>query len=212
VEDNRFSLWRDHRKRFPSNLEMTEAHLMYNREEIARVLSELEPTRRLALCAICAERQMPLYDRYWVTQGKEHSFSRTAMDRVWDHLFGNSVHVDVEKLWLDAKAKIPDEDDLLPGYLYAQDAAIAVTYVLETWLHGDVQSVVFCLEQAYNVVDNYVTNQVIPNGIIAEQSESTIQRYAVVQAELARHRRKGLAFSLNQMRADAGQTRIVPNV
>jgi hypothetical protein len=71
---------------------------------------------------------------------------------------------------------------------------------------------VFCLEQAYNVVDNYVTNQVIPNGIIAEQSESTIQRYAVVQAELARHRRKGLAFSLNQMRADAGQTRIVPNV
>ncbi len=194
---------------------------MYNREEITRVLSELEAPRRLALCAICAERLMPLYDRYWATQGKEHSFFRTAMDRVWDHLFGNSVRVDVEKLWLEAKAKVPDEDDLVPGYLYAQDAAIAVTYTLETWLRGDVRSIVFCLEQAYNVVDNYVTNQVIPNGIITEQSESTIQRHAVVQAELARQSKeidlcritegKDWPSVLNQMKADARQTRIVPS-
>ncbi len=165
---------------------------------------------------------MPLYEAYWSTRAQGPSFFRTALDQVWDHLLNlSSESVEIEKLRQEAEAAIPDEDDLLPGHLYTQHVAIAVTYALDAWLTGSMRSVVFCLEQAYNVVDSYVLNQILPCGIVTDQIESMVLRQPIVQAELARQSREldlcrvteeiNWPSILNQMKAEAGQTRILPN-
>src|ERR1041385_5341366 len=138
---------------------------MYDQDQIAELLSGLDAKRRLSLCATCSERLLPLYGPIGVTEGGKPSFFRAAVDQLWHHLLGPvSINTEVENLLLEAKASIPDKDDLAPEYPYAQHAAIAVTYDLECWLSDNVKSVMFCLKQAYDAVDSYALRQILPRG------------------------------------------------
>jgi hypothetical protein len=168
---------------------------------------------------------MPFYDWYWSTQGQGPSIFRTTLDIMWGQLLGLSSPLtpsEIKGLCQAAQAQVPDEDNVVPQHPYAQDAAIAVTYALQTWQTADTRSAVLCLEQAYNVVDNYVLNQTVPDGIIIEQTENEIVQNAIVQAELARQCQNielcrktdesQWSSVLSQMRAEAIQTQVIPNM
>ncbi len=199
--------------------------LEFSRDRIAAAISGLEPSRRLAVCAACAQRLIPFVDANSGAQAQVPSSFRTVLDIVWSQLLGLGSPLtpsEIDELCQAARAQVPDEDDLVPGYPYAQDAAIAVTYALETWRTGDTRSTALCLEQAYNVVDNYVLNQTVPDGTISEQAETNIVQDAIVQAELTRQchdielcrktDESQWRSVLSQMRAEAMQAQIIPKM
>jgi uncharacterized protein YjaG (DUF416 family) len=162
--------------------------LRFDKEQLEKAIARTTGIRRAALCASCAERLIPFYERFWRQSHDAPSFYRQALDKVWKCLGreGNDP-AEMETLFRLANERIPDEDELSAGS-YAQDAAISVTYALDVCRTQRVTSAIRCLEQAYNVVDNYALNQLVPDGAVNLEAESAVLNHRLVQEELTRQR------------------------
>jgi len=193
----------------------------FSRERIVGAVRGLTPPRRVALCASCSERLIPFFEEYWAGRSGGPSFFRLALNTTWEYLEGAPFDdTQVAELRRQAEDNVPDEDDVAEQ-IYAQDAAIAVTHTLETWLTGAEESVARCFEQCYNVVDNYALNQMVPSGgVISEWTESQAPQHPAVQAELARQQRDlescrriteaDWVATVTQLRTEAVAARIIP--
>ena len=196
----------------------------FNRQLLTTAITELPPSRRVAVCGASSERLIPFYEAYWATRATGPSLLRTGLDLLWNQLLGSKFELSssqIEELWRVAQTSVPDEDDLFAEHLYAQDAAIAVIYALKAWQTCDPCSAALCLEQVYNVVDNYVLRETAPPGAITEEMEAQVLQHPIVQAELLRQAREielcrttedncWLAV-VSQMRSEAIGTRLFPS-
>jgi uncharacterized protein YjaG (DUF416 family) len=195
--------------------------LEFDREQLAIALSSLSLPRRLALCASSSERLIPYFEQYWVTVSSGPSVFRKALDAVWEFLDGKPFErSQLTALRQEVEKQVPDEDDVAEHY-YAQDAAIAVTYSVDVWLTGSKDSVVYCLEQCYNVVTHYVENSIADRGSVTKLDLLRTLEHILVQTEL---RRQQTEFYLcrttgegdwgslvKQLHTNATQSRVVPN-
>jgi RHS repeat-associated protein len=195
--------------------------LTFDHDQLLAQISRLTPSCKLALCAASAEPLIGFYEQFWHLRGEGPSAFRKYLDAIWDYLEKGPDQSGpaAEEMLTTAQRNVPDEDEI-PADSYAQESALAVTYALDVWVTSRNDMVLACLEQCYNVADNFVLNTTVLTDMISEDDELAVLAHPVVQAELARQQRdltrcrnlvdgqwEGLVASL---RAEAKAARSVP--
>jgi uncharacterized protein YjaG (DUF416 family) len=151
--------------------------------ELGRVSIKL----RVVFAASCAERLFPAYEDFCKRSGRgDRAGLGAILQQVWQHVIGEEMSVDQMDLALSrCLALIPDEDDepWIHEQAYADDAASAIAYALQTLKVGEPQESAWAARRAYEAAGYFVTHRL---GI---ESNSQVQAHPIVQSELSRQRR-----------------------
>lgn len=117
-------------------------------------LAPLDRAAKTAFAAACAERLLPLSDRY-ARQGGSSRQERLGVivAAAWATASGRDV--EASRLRDEAESMIPDEDD--EGWTaeraYAGSAAAAAAYALRTWITNDPQEAAWAARQLFDAAD-----------------------------------------------------------
>lgn len=154
------------------------------------LMLHLEPLGRLAKTAFavaCAERMLPLSDRYARRVGDSRREQRLAaiVLAAWQAASGSDV--DATGLEAEAEAMVPDEDD--DGWTacrsYAGNAAAAACYALRTWLTDDPQQAAWAARQMFDAADLAYFQANPSGGISTEAEEKASLESTVVQSAIS---------------------------
>lgn len=157
--------------------------LTYDEPANVRRLARLDRTRKAAFAAACAQRLLPLFERYAAAVQADPTSIQEAVDRIWDALRG--AQVDLRPMQAAAEGQVPqEEDDWILETGYAQNAAACAAYAVRTWLTDDAQEAAWAARQAYELAD-YATQQLLPGlDLNGPDSESQLLGHELVQAAL----------------------------
>lgn len=129
--------------------------LNYDEELLMLRLEPLDRSAKTAFAAACAQRLMPLYDRYARQVGDSSLQQRLAVivSAAWAAASGRDV--EASRLEADAESMVPDEDDegWTASRAYAGNAAAAAAYALRAWLTDDPQEAVWAARQLFDAAD-----------------------------------------------------------
>lgn len=126
----------------------------YDEQEILARLAALDRRSRTAFAASCAERLVPLFERYARSVGAPELGPRLRglADAAWDAASG--VDIDADAYQAEAEGMVPSDAD---GWLletgYGQNAAAAVAYAIRTWLTDAPQEAAWAAHQVYELAD-----------------------------------------------------------
>jgi uncharacterized protein YjaG (DUF416 family) len=121
------------------------------------LLAKLEPLDRwakTAFAAACAQRLLPLFERYAKCVGASERSQRLAqiLSAAWDVASGQVL--DVQTMESEAESMVPsDDEEWLLETGYGDDAAAAVAYAIRTWLTDDAQEAAWAARRLYEVAD-----------------------------------------------------------
>jgi hypothetical protein len=154
------------------------------------LMLHLEPLDRLAktaFAAACAERMVPLSDRYARRVGDSWREQRLAaiVSAAWQAASGNDV--DATLLETEAEAMVPDEDDegWTAGRSYAGNAAAAAGYAIRTWRTNDPQHAAWAARQMFDAAD-LAYFQANPGGsFLTEAEQKASLESTVVQSAIS---------------------------
>lgn len=126
----------------------------YDEQEILARLAALDRRSRTAFAASCAERLVPLFERYARSVGAPERGIRLRglADAAWDAASG--VDIDAGAYQAEAEGLVPSDAD---GWVletgYGQHAAAAVAYAIRTWLADAPQEAAWAARQVYELAD-----------------------------------------------------------
>ena len=162
--------------------------LRFDEPALVRLLAELPNEARVAFAALCAERQLPNYERFSSRSGSgDPDALREALVSIWEDLQGRKASSDELESALDrCMDQMPSEEHSSEESAYADDAAASVAYTLRARLTGDPQEAAWAARRAYDAVDHFVTSKLNPSSHIERDLESAIASHPLVQAEIQR--------------------------
>lgn len=150
-------------------------------------LEPLDRSAKTAFAAACAQRLVPLSDRYSQQVGDTSREQRLSVivAAVWQAASGRDI--DATRLTAEAEAMVPDEDDegWTAGRTYAGNAAAAAAYAVRTWLTNDSQEAAWAARQLFDAAD-LAYFQANPGGdFTAEAEEKASLESPVVQSVIS---------------------------
>ncbi|MEV7606079.1 DUF416 family protein [Paenarthrobacter sp. NPDC089322] len=165
--------------------------LKYDEMLLMLRLEPLDRSAKTAFAAACAQRLVPLSDRYALQVGDSSRLARLGVivSATWEAASGRDV--EASRLSEEAELMVPDEDDegWRAGRAYASNAATAASYALRTWLTNDPQEAAWAARQLFDVAD-LVYFQANPGGsfVAEEQDKASLESPLVQPAISAIHR------------------------
>ncbi|MGX9899078.1 DUF416 family protein [Arthrobacter sp. SA17] len=154
-------------------------------------LEPLDRSAKTAFAAACAQRLVPLSDRYSQQVGDSLREQRLAVivAAAWQAASGRDI--DATRLKAEAEAMVPDEDDegWTAGRTYAGNAAAAAAYALRTWLTNDPQEAAWAARQLFDAAD-LAYFQANPGGDFTDEAEekASLESPVVQSVVFAIHR------------------------
>ncbi len=151
-----------------------------------RRFSAISPTIRLTFLASCAERIMPIYDKFWV--GDYHPELSQTIELAWQTVEGGSVDAASARRCFDVAKELADlyaEDSIAP---LAEAAGIAA-YIMDMLQQTDHDDVALAAPRGYASVltaGDAVDGVLAQNGIVAPSAKSEEEAWldaAVARAE-----------------------------
>ena len=135
-------------------------------------LEPLDRSAKTAFAAACAQRLVPLSDRYSQQVGdslREHRLA-VIVSAAWQAAAGRDI--DATRLRAEAEAMVPDEDDegWTAGRTYAGNAASAAAYAVRTWLTNEPQEAAWAARQLFDAAD-LAYFQANPGGDFTSEAE-----------------------------------------
>jgi len=157
--------------------------LSYDEPANVRRLSRLDRTRKAAFAAACAQRLLPLFDRYAAAAHADRAITHEAVALVWDALRG--AQGDLRPMQAAAEEQVPKEDaDWILETGYAQNATACASYAVRTWLTDDAQEAAWASRQVYELAD-YAVQQLLPDlDLNSPDAEPQLVGHELVQAAL----------------------------
>ncbi|WP_369401364.1 DUF416 family protein [Demequina soli] len=149
-------------------------------------LVDLDRQSRTAFAASCAERLLPLFERYARSVGTPESGSRlrAAIDAAWDAASG--LDVNLETYRSEVELLVPsDAGEWTLEAGYGQNAAAAAAYALRTWLTDDPQEAVWAARQVYELADYAALQGGSESSLNAPGAEALVLASGPVQHALA---------------------------
>ncbi|WP_181762763.1 DUF416 family protein [Rhodococcus spelaei] len=157
----------------------------YDELAFGKRLAALDRRSKTAFAASCAERLLPLFERYARSVEAVELGSRLGVivAAAWEVASG--VEADVRAYQDEAGAMVPsDEDSWILETGYGQNAAAAAAYAVGTWLTDDPQEAALAAYQVYELAD-YAVQQINPSlDLNAAGSETRILASGIVQSAL----------------------------
>lgn len=131
----------------------------YDGPALVARLGYLDRHAKTAFAAACAQRLLPLFERYARAEGIEAHGLRLGeiLASAWEAASG--ANVDGRHLGSEAESMVPPEDE--SGDLeadYAENASAAVAYAVRTWLSDDPREAAWAAQQV-NEVAEYAFSQ-----------------------------------------------------
>lgn len=157
----------------------------YDEREILSRLSALDRSAKTAFAASCAQRLLPLFERYARSVGAPELAPRLAaiVDAAWDVASG--AEADVAARQAEAEGMVPtDEDGWTLEAGYAQNAAAAAAYAIRTWLTDNPQEAAWAARQVYELADYAVLQGRPALDLNAPESEAQVMESKTVQNAL----------------------------
>jgi hypothetical protein len=159
-------------------------------------LGQIDPWKRTAFAASCAERLLPVYATWCAdhSDGSEIRLLREDLDRVWDGILQDAESpADARALADRAGWTLPDEagvadEDLSHWVALSENAALAVACALETWATGDPLVAAWAGRQAYEAVEQSALIR-LGNVPFNQEGWDRLALDRLVQAELLRQNR-----------------------
>jgi len=126
----------------------------YDEPAILERLAALDQRSKTAFAASCAQRLLPLFERYARSVGASEMASRLReiVSAAWDVAAG--AEADVQAYQAEAEGMVPSVEDgwtLETGY--GQNAAAAAAYAIRTWLTDDPREAAWAARQVYELAD-----------------------------------------------------------
>lgn len=171
--------------------------LTYDEPAIVQRLTRLDRTRKAAFAAACAQRLLPLFDRYAAATSADPAIIHGVLERVWEALRGTQV--DLLPLQAAAEGQVPQEDDdWIVETGYAQNATACAAYAVRAWLTDDAQEAAWASRQVYELAD-YAVQQLLPDlDLNRPDAESQLLGNELVQIALA-----GIEHDLSEVESAA---------
>lgn len=164
--------------------------IYFDNKLLEDTLAPLPLDLKVVFAAACAQRLLPYYTEYLkkIPNTDTASVIPNALQLLWQDLNGTES-LDVTKLNElvdECIAAVPNEEQAWNlSEPYAEDAATAVVYALQTKLKGSEKLAVLCAQKIYDVLDNWVIN----NGALDNSQpdyEDKVLGNSVIQKELLR--------------------------
>jgi len=160
--------------------------LKYDEMLLMLRLEPLDRTAKTAFAAACAQRLVPLSDRYALQVG-DSRLERLGVivSAAWEAASGRDV--EASRLSEEAELMVPDEDDegWTAGRAYAGNAAAAAAYALRTWLTNDPQEAAWAARQLFDAAD-LAYSQANPGGsFVTEEQDRASLESPVVQSAIS---------------------------
>jgi uncharacterized protein YjaG (DUF416 family) len=161
--------------------------LRFDESALVKCLAQLPNEARVAFAALCAERQLPNYERFSAKSGTGNPRTlKEALLPIWAGLQGRRASAnELEAILGRCMALIPGEEDASEEAAYADDAVASVAYTIRALLTADPQEAAWAARRAYDAVDHFIANQ-LNQSIIERELEGAIAAHPLVQAELQR--------------------------
>ncbi|UKA56922.1 DUF416 family protein [Arthrobacter sp. FW306-2-2C-D06B] len=161
--------------------------LEYNEMLLMLHLEPLDRLAKTAFAAACAERMVPLSNRYARQTGDSLREQRLTaiVSAAWQAAAGGDV--DATLLEAEAEAMVPDEDDegWTAGRSYAGNAAAAAGYAIRTWRTNDPQHAAWAARQIFDAAD-LAYFQANPGGsFLTEAEQNASLESTVVQSAIS---------------------------
>ena len=157
----------------------------YDEVAILARLAALDRSSRTAFAASCAQRLLPLFERYAVSVGAPELGARlrVIVGAAWEVASG--VEADVQAYQAEAEGLVPsDEEDWFLEIGYGQNAAAAAEYAIRTWLTDDPQEAAWAARQVYELADYSVLQGDLELDLNAPGAEASVLASDVVQRAL----------------------------
>lgn len=159
----------------------------YDEPAVVARLSKLGRREKSAFAASCAQRLVPVFERYARSVGNADLGSRlaTIVASAWDLASGEVPDKSPERLQAEAEALVPsDEDGWTLEMGYGQNAAAAAAYAIRAWLTDDPQEAAWAARQVYEMADYAVLQRSPTLDLNEAASELTVLSSALVQDAL----------------------------
>lgn len=127
----------------------------YDENALVKRLERLDRSAKTAFAAACAQRLVPLFERYSrvIAEPTQGLRLTDILSTVWDAASGRVVD-DLRQMENEAESLVPSEEQewvLEAGY--AESAAAAVAYAARAFLKNDAQESAWAARQLYDVGD-----------------------------------------------------------
>lgn len=160
----------------------------YDESTLVKRLASLDRESKTAFAAACAERLLPLFERYAKAAQlpEEEARLSAVVAAAGEAAAGGGDEATARMLQAAAEAMAPsdDGDDWFLEVGYGQYAAAAAAYAIRTWLTDDPQEAAWAARQVYEVAD-YAFLQGSPTfDLNAADAESQVIASAAVQQAL----------------------------
>jgi hypothetical protein len=169
----------------------------YDEQALLDRLTRLDRNSKTAFAAACAQRLLPLFERYARSTGEPELGARlgVVVSAAWGAASG--LDTEIRSLQSEAEAIVPsDEDGWSVEMGYGQHAAASAAYAIRTWLTDDPQEAAWGARQVYEVADFAflqgspdldlnapgVESQVLASEFVQEALEAIAQSLDAVEA------------------------------
>lgn len=161
----------------------------YDESMLVKRLSSLDRESKTAFAAACAQRLLPLFERYAQTAGRRDDPDRLSavVSAAWRAAAGLGDEAEARRLQAAAEAMVPsdDGDDWCLELGYGQNAAAAAAYAIRTWLTDDPQEAAWAARQVYELADCAVLQGSPALDLNTADADSQVLAAAPVQEALA---------------------------
>lgn len=161
--------------------------LTYDEKQIVARIARLEPRRRSAFAAACAEALLPLYARYFRVQKSQIEALSLAdvVDTVWLSIESGARGADLHHVQADVESLVPSdpEDSWVWESGLAQSAVAAVAYAVGSLLDSEPRVIGWASRQVHEVAD-YVAVKMLGGDSTEFPLERDIAQSLVVQYAL----------------------------
>lgn len=161
--------------------------LKFDENQLKRRLEPFDRSQKTAFAAACAQRLVPLFDRYTQQEGDPSCMERMniIVSAAWQAASG--MEIEAIRLGDEAESMVPDEDEggWTPAKAYAGNAAAAAAYALRVWITDDAQHAVWAALQLFDAAD-FAYFQANPDGgsFSAEENQASLNSQ-IVQSVIA---------------------------
>jgi hypothetical protein len=159
----------------------------YDEPALLARLKSLDREAKTAFAVACAQRVLPLFERYAQSAGHPERAERleAILTAVWGVTSGGPG--DIRPLESEALSLVPPEDQDQDWVLesgYGENAAAAAAYAVRTWIKDDPQDAAWAARRLYDVAD-YAFWQANPTADFNEKGpEPAFQKSEIVQTAL----------------------------
>lgn len=157
----------------------------YDEGALVARLALLTRARKSAFAAACAQRLLPLFERYVSATG-EGSFDSLSevVAATWSVAAG--ADLDLTSAQAVAESMVPSDDGTWVFEMgYGQNAAAAAAYATRTWLLDSPQEAAWAARQVYEAADYAAQHELPTVDLKTSGAERTIIQSRVVQAALS---------------------------